>query len=225
MPITFAGLDGEMTGPRVSRHRLFEIAIALENGAVFSSRIGWADFEFDPEALQAVGVTADSIREGPPAAEVDGAAAEWLRGQGVEHHSLVAVGWGVTTFDMPFVAVTLPGVMRFLHHHTIELNALCYTLGDNKPYMGERPAAATWKSMARAAAEVTLELGLGLPPEWHSAEYDARAALASWQWIRAVIADPLPGHVAPPAPAPAAEAGVIVSPAAAAAAFPEPELV
>jgi hypothetical protein len=225
MPITFAGLDGEMTGPRVFWHKLFEIAIALENGAVFSSRIGWADFEFDPEALHAVGVAADSIREGPSAAEVDTAAAEWLRGQGVEHHSLVAVGWGVTTFDLPFVAVTLPSVMRFLHHHSIELNALCYTLGGNKPYMGERPGTATWKSMAKVAAEVALELGLGLRPEWHSAEYDARAALASWQWIRAVVADPLPGNVAPPDSAPAAEAGVIVSLAAAAAAFPERELV
>lgn len=223
MPITFAGLDGEMTGPRVSRHKLFEIAIALENGAVFSSRIGWADFEWDPEALQAVGVTPDSIREGPSAAEVDAAAAEWLRGQGVEPHSLVVTGWGVTTFDMPFVAVTLPGVMRFLHHHTIELNALCYTLGGTKPYAGERPGAATWKAMAKVAAEVSLELGLGLRPEWHSAEYDARAALASWEWIRAVMADPLPGNVAPPGPAPVP--ALHVSPAEAAAAFPEPEPV
>ncbi|HST60407.1 MAG TPA: hypothetical protein VLK84_17035 [Longimicrobium sp.] len=225
MPIRFAGLDGEMTGPRVSRHKLFEIAIALEDGPVFSSRIGWEEFEFDPEALQAVGVTPDSIREGPPAAQVDEAAAEWLAAQGVEPHSLVVAGWGVTTFDMPFVATTLPGVMRYLHHHTIELNALCYTLGGNKPYAGERPEAATWKAMARVAAEVGLELGAGLKPQWHSAAYDARASLASWQWLRAIAADPLPGNAAPIAPAPLAKAGIYVSPAEAMAAFPEPELV
>lgn len=197
MGLNFAGLDGEMTGPRVSKHRLFEIGIALENGSVFSSRIGWTEFEFDPEALEAVGVHPGTIPEGPPAEEVDAAAAVWLAENGVEERSLVAVGWGVTTFDLPFVAVTLPSVLHSLHHHSIELNALCHTLGGMKPYVGERPDAATWKSMAKLAAEVELQLDHGIAPGWHRAEYDARAALSSWRWLRAVAADPLPGHVLP----------------------------
>ncbi|HVR07115.1 MAG TPA: hypothetical protein VMW75_03645, partial [Thermoanaerobaculia bacterium] len=111
---------------------------------------------------------------------------------------------GVTAFDLPFVITTLPLVTDLLHHHSIELNALCYSLEGAKPYAGRRPTAAEWKEMAKAVAATRLLLGRDLDTQWHDAGYDALTSLLSWQWLRQVIADPCPGGVRP-SPAPEAE--------------------
>lgn len=199
MSLRFAGLDCEMSGTRVVQHKLIQLGIALSDTEVFSSRIGWEDCDYEEEALQVIGLSPEDLREGPPVDEVDQAAAHWLRERGVEEDSLVAIGWGVTGFDLPFVITTLPRVTGFLHHHSIELNAICHTLEGNKPYAGRLPSAVEWKKMAKEAAATYLFLSRDLDSRWHDAGYDALTSLLSWRWLGQVIADPCPGAVPPPA--------------------------
>ncbi|HVR10549.1 MAG TPA: hypothetical protein VMW75_21065, partial [Thermoanaerobaculia bacterium] len=71
MTVRFAGLDGEMSGTLVAQHRLIQIGIALSEEEVFSSRIGWQDAEYDPEALAAIGLSPADLTIGPPVEEVD----------------------------------------------------------------------------------------------------------------------------------------------------------
>jgi hypothetical protein len=193
MTLHFAGLDCEMSGTLVVQHKLIQLGIALSDTLVFSSRIGWEDCAYDEDALQVIGLRPEDLREGPPVDEVDRAAADWLRRQGVTEDSLVAVGWGVTGFDLPFVITTLPEVTSFLHHHSIELNAICHTLEGSKPYAGRLPSAIEWKKMAREAAAIHLFLSHDLEARWHDAGYDAMTSLLSWRWLQQVIADPCPG--------------------------------
>jgi hypothetical protein len=184
-----------MSGTLVTTHQLIQVGIALDEDEVFSSRIGWEEFEYEPEALAAIGLKPEDVRCGPPVAQVDEAAADWLSARNVEPGKLIAIGWGVTAFDLPFVITSLPRVTALLNHHSIELNAICHTLGGSKPYVGERPSAATWKQMAKHVAEAHLLLSKGLEPRWHDAGYDALASLIAWRWLRQVTADPLPGLI------------------------------
>jgi hypothetical protein len=132
------------------------------------------------------------IKKGPPVEEVDRNLISWLEDRGIGQHQLRGGGWGVTMFDLPFVIPALPGFTKFLSHHTVELNAVCYSLGNVKTYLGEVTETARWKRMAKYCAEVHLAIE-GRRPDWHDAGYDALASLLSWQWLRAVIADPDPG--------------------------------
>lgn len=187
------GLDGEMSGVRPWQHKLIQIGACLAPGECFASDIGWDEFEYEPEALAAIGVTTDRVRAGPPATEVDDALHAWLVERGVGPRGLVAVGWRVSTFDIPFVLRTLPRVTGLLSHHTVELNAVCYTLAGTVSYQGGPRDAATWKALANRAAQAYLGALTGAPPAWHDAGFDASAAMAAWLWLRTVVA----GHPVP----------------------------
>jgi len=193
--VTFAGLDGEMTGSDVARHQLIQIGVALSEEDVFAARIGWPDFEYDPEALAAIGIAREDVPIGPDAGEVDRRLVAWLRSRGVEAGTLVPVGWAVSDFDLPFVRKTLPGFSAMLHHHSVELNAVVYSLAAAKPYLGERPPFATWKRMARRIPELRVLSLRGTPPKAHDAGEDALTSLMSWIWLRQIIADPSPGAI------------------------------
>jgi oligoribonuclease (3'-5' exoribonuclease) len=183
MALLYAGVDGEMTGPNPGRHRLFEIGVALEGGECFHRRIGWDEFEYDPEALAAIGVEPSAVQEGPPAAVVDEELTGWLRAHGAEDSSIVAVGWAVERFDLPFVRRTLPSASRLLRWQAVDLGGICHTLaGALEAALGPED----WKARAKQAAEDALA-SAGRPPAWHDAGYDALASLASWHWLRACL--------------------------------------
>jgi hypothetical protein len=88
----FAGLDGEMSGTNVAQHKLIQIGVALSTEEMFSSKIGWQDFEYDPESLSAIGVDPEEIKKGPPVEEVDRNLISWLEDRGIGEHQLIGVG-------------------------------------------------------------------------------------------------------------------------------------
>jgi DNA polymerase III epsilon subunit-like protein len=182
------GLDGEMSGTRPARHRLIQIGVCAAPGDVFASSIGWDDLPYEPEALRALGLSVDEAAAGPPAGEVDERLFQWLRERGVQPRSLVATGWRVSTFDIPFVVRALPKVTGLLSHHTVELNALCYTYAGAVPYRGGVLPFDDWKRLARVAAETYLVRSTGKPAAWHDAGFDAEAAMLQFMWLRSVAA-------------------------------------
>jgi hypothetical protein len=190
--VLYVGLDGEMTGPRLGRHKLFEIGVDGGAGKRFESRIGWTDFEYDPAALAAVGVSPEDVRSGPPAADVDASLATWLAALGATAGRVVAVGWAVGRFDLPFVARTLPTASRYLSRQTVDLGAVCHTFAGSVVHDGRVRGVEEWKRAARAAAADALT-DAGEPPRWHHAGYDAAAALVAWDWLRARITTPAGG--------------------------------
>ena len=188
----FIGLDGEMSGTALTTHRLIEIGVAPPTGDVFDSMIGWpTGCAYEPEALRVIGRDASGLRLGPVAAEVDAQLVNWARAQGYVTGSMVPVGWGVSTFDLPFVVQTLPRFAEFLSHHTVELNALCYAAAGTGTAdavdVSSGGAFNRWRRAAKSAAEAALAEA-GHPPGWHRAGYDARASLEAWRWLTARLA-------------------------------------
>jgi len=193
MRLIFAGLDGEMTGSRVEQHQLIQIGLALSEDEVFCSRISWQSFEFDPEALEVIGVTEDEVRQGPTAEQVDDELVQWLKNKGIAEHSIIPVGWEVAAFDKPFIRKTLPKFYNYLHFHSVELNSVIYTFADVMPYQGTRPNSATWKKMAKVIATFNLKCETAKWPKSHDAGEDAVMGLITWKWLKNIIAASNPG--------------------------------
>lgn len=195
MSLIFAGMDGEMTGSRVEEHELIQIGLALSESEVFCSRIAWDSFNYDPEALEVIGVTPEEVKKGPSAAEVDELLVQWLKDKGIEKRSIVPVGWEVAAFDKPFIRKSLPKFFQYLHFHSVELNSVIYTFGDVMPYQGVRPNSATWKKMAKFAATFNIKCEEARWPKKHDAGEDAVMGLMSWRWLRNIMAAGNPGHL------------------------------
>jgi hypothetical protein len=103
LTVIFAGLDGEMTGTDPQRHSLIQIGLALSEKEVFSSRIGWVDFEYEPEALEAIKIHPSDICDEPLINMVDAALVKWIRDRDIQKGTVVPIGWGVSNFDRPFI--------------------------------------------------------------------------------------------------------------------------
>ena len=131
------------------------------------------------------GIPVETIFKAPRAPEVDERLHAWClaRGASAERRSVVAVGFNVGAFDLPFVRDALPKTTALLSRRTVDLNAVCFTLGDALLLGGSRPKWSTWKRLAKDAAQAELT-ALGVAPQWHDAGYDALAALVSWRWFR-----------------------------------------
>lgn len=190
MKTVFVGLDGEMTGTDAERHALIQIGVAFSEDDIFDSRIGWFRFEYEQEALDAIGFPRENVALGPSAEAVDMALVAAMEARGIQPGSVVPIGWGVSDFDRPFVRKALPRFNTYLHHHSIELNAIVYTIAGTRTYLGTRVDFVKWKKMAKKVAEYAVLNRRGSPPRPHNAADDALLALHSWNWLRQVIAVP-----------------------------------
>lgn len=188
MTHVFIGLDGEMSGCDPGVHKLIQIGLALSETQAVRFDIGWDNCVCDPEALAVSGITQEAIRAAPRAQDIDAKLVRWCEDQGIVPASIIAIGWAVSTFDVPFVRAALPRFSSYLHHHCIELNAVCYTMAGAVPYLGATVDRLKWKEMAIKIAEQRMNL-MGIAPAWHDAGYDAAASLAAWHWLRAILRD------------------------------------
>ena len=190
MAIAFVGLDGEMTGADIREGaKLVQIgaSVGVAPEEQFCSLIGWAPGEYfaDPKAMEVHGIPPEEIHAAPRADEVDDRLYEWCLENGgtAEKRALIAVGWNVGTFDMPFVRDALPRTYGLFSRRSADLNAVCFALGRVARHSGSFPSWTAWRRMSKRAAEKELT-DLGIGATWHDAGYDAVASLLSWQWLR-----------------------------------------
>jgi hypothetical protein len=189
----FVGVDGEMTGSSFRRHRLVQIGLATSLSSVFVHDIGWESFESEPEAMAVHGIGQDRICAAPPSAEVDDILTRWLDERGVQPGAAIAVGWSVTTFDLPFLGATLPRSYRHFHRHSVELNAVCYTFAPSVRVGDRLLSPAQWRDLASEQGRLRAQAA-GVRGDWHDAGFDAAAALGAWAWLRGLLAGTrLPG--------------------------------
>ncbi len=184
----FLGLDLETTGLEPERHAICQLGLAFGPLAVFRRDLRpWEGAEVQQEALRVNGFTPERLEKGQNPIDAERDAVFWLReevdrrvsgGKGQTPESgnarVVAVGWNVGTFDLVFVKRYLPSLARKLHYHTIDLNAICYALGNHG-------------KAKRRLKDETYDL-LGVTNE-HDAGFDAVAAVMMYKllcdWVQA----------------------------------------
>lgn len=196
MSRTYVGIDCEMTGTDWASYKLIQVGFTIDarvESKCFKSDIGWTDYAYMRESLAVNRFTLERIEAGPPVATVEAKLIEWLEEMGLEEADIIPVGFGVRTFDMPFIAATFSGeAMKYFirpkprglpSDASPYLYRCCdltdYTLGiasnmdrSQRKLYGEM----AWKRAGKEYSKRELEK-VGVEPDWHDALYDARAAL------------------------------------------------
>ena len=194
--LRFVGLDGEMTGAHdefaAKKFQLIQIGLAtadMKEGiidpkslAIFTSDIGYDEYNFEDEAMGVNKFTPERIKAGPIPSAVDKEASAWLDAHmGNGKRDLHAVGWNVGSFDMPFVRRYLPVIAKRFSYRAVDLNSIVFGMTDNDgdyKYLKGRAKDAAAKSLAIRFPE----------PKWHDAGYDSAAALMAFKALREEIA-------------------------------------
>jgi len=205
----YFGVDGEMTGSELADGcRLIQIGVAVpvdaggnpvdaadvSNGPscrldVFESLVGWREDEYVAymEAGMAVHeISVEEIHAAPHHTGVDEQLTGWLesRGATVRPRRVRPVGFNVNGFDLPFLTDALPSASARFSRRPVELNSATATLAGVVQVSG---SPATEKGLKRAAKRWAAEELAGhpqLPGGWHSAGFDAAAAVLVWRWLR-----------------------------------------
>ncbi len=185
----FCGLDGEMTGGTKTLHffdeyQLCQIGIALSYDDIFTRDIGYKEGEYKvtEEALEVNKFTHERIQSGPSQWQVDSELVQWVRERVPAASTpyglkLIAVGWNVSSWDMPFVRRYLPRFAEWVWYRAVDLNSVVFTA---QKVTGQSYDAI--KGGAKQYAEYVLSKKY---PEskWHDAGYDAAASLAAWDYL------------------------------------------
>lgn len=99
--------------------------------------------------------------------------------------SLVGLGWNVAGFDLVILRRFKAPLSNEFHYRSVDLNSVCLTIAkgdpqhyeglknDAKEYGGEKAVENLYGSDGLAVGEQT----------WHSAGFDALAALYSWRYL------------------------------------------
>lgn len=187
----FVGLDGEMTHTEVNEGgRLCQIGIAFTERKMFVSDIGWgpSDYVANEQSLAVNKFTRSRIEKGPLAEDVDSWLCAYLEGQGgnPEKKILIAIGWNVGAFDMPFVKNALPNSFQFFSRRTEDLTAICFRYHRKIYWEGSYPTWHGWKRMAKDYATTEL-LKRGIPENEHDAGYDALHGIFCWEFLGNVL--------------------------------------
>ena len=187
--LVLMGLDLETTmSDPPPRGRLLQIGVCLIaerwkpllSGAKFVSDAGYPDFktmERSAEADKVHGITLERIGRAPSIWDVDRELSLFLLTNGVGPKRGIAVGWNVGGFDMPFVRFYLPMSAQRLSYRTIDLNAVCMTLGSAR--------GIPWTELKKRSKAYAREWICATDHELHAhdAGYDAMEAVLCWQWL------------------------------------------
>ena len=191
--IVVIGLDGEMSSAELDQGgRLIQAGLAVRVDGrleVFSELIGWDELEWSEEAAAVHGIDRADIAAASRSEEVDQRVYEWLlaRGGRAKRRRLVATGFNVAGFDLPFFRHALPRTMALVSRRSVDLNAVCMTLGGWATPTGPTRTWTGWKDGLKSAADAEIAR-LGISGHAHDAGYDAAQALLGWEWLRAEIA-------------------------------------
>ena len=200
---TFIGLDLETSGTDIFSGAVpIQLGIAVRPEGKALEAKGWYIGGWEWENLQPEtygpshtqrawwssdsqkihGLTPMGLKNMPTSFDVSRNAVEWLDNQGMPKPAdLHIVGWNVAGFDLPFVRKYMPALDRRLSYRTVDLNAVTFALSGCQ-YFGRTMG---YQGIKRASKEYALEemSVLGIPEEWHDAQFDAIAALYCYDWL------------------------------------------
>ncbi|MEI6624161.1 MAG: hypothetical protein WCP28_19890 [Actinomycetes bacterium] len=187
------GLDGEMSGNDLARgSALIQVGLAMWTPSgidVFSQLLNPGPMLWQADAEAIHGIRRASVEAAAPAVEVDTAASAWLVRHGAPpaHRAVIATGFNVAGFDLPFFGTYLPATMALISRRSIDLNAICFTLAGWDPVAPDTARGwAGWRRSARSYAATELE-ALGVQGGAHDAGWDAAEALLAFRWLRQQI--------------------------------------
>lgn len=188
--LVLVGLDGEMSAAELEDGgRLIQAGFAMrtpQGVEVFEALIAWGDeMLWDPRAALVHGLLEEDVRVAQTPAEVDDAAYEWLMARGAieGRRQMIAVGFNVGAFDLPFFRQAMPRTMSLISRRSLDLNAVCFAFDGWDPKSNDSRSWSGWKRSAKKAAARALDEA-GIVGSEHSAGYDAALAVGCIEYLR-----------------------------------------
>ena len=180
--ISYYGLDFETSGTDPWGSAVpIQIGIAGRDGFDVEYLIGgwdWNEYEWNEQSETIHHISRDELQAAAPVWQVDIiAASELLRHRSSSRMFTVIVGWNVAGFDRQFITRWMPNLNRCLSYRTVDLNAIVFALADD-----EAGYERIKKASKRYAADELSKFGM--EENWHSALYDAQAALCSFEYLK-----------------------------------------
>lgn len=179
------GVDVETTGLAVeSGHRLIQLGLALRQGDNLWTTSIFVNPKYrvwDPQAEMVHNISQEALAEiGVTEAEADTTMAGWLaeKVEPAHHGRLIATGFNVNSFDMRFIAHSLPAVAALFSYRPAELNSVCQVF-DGK----NGKTASEWKQDAKHYAETQIGVVMA-----HDAGWDALMHLHCFEFLKGVVA-------------------------------------
>ena len=215
MTRTYIGIDAEMTGTDYTKHKLIQIGLSIDPRTPrknFVADVGWpaGTYQYDPESLRVIQWEHDRITAGAAAYDVETDLLAWLEEMGVKEKSIIPVGFAVRTFDMPFIHVTFPRIIKYFVRPAprglpSDHNPYIYRCCDLTDYtlaLGVKPDPTVkrkkdawsfdgWKRAGKRYAEAELRR-LGETTTWHDALFDAKAAMLHLEFYNNYRVQPNP---------------------------------
>lgn len=200
--IRYIGLDFETSGTSHTEHAPIQIGLATAQGAVFDALIGgwtWKDapakdqgvgvrrYSWSGEAEGIHGIKREWLDKMDTPKELDPKIAEWIERffYQIPAKKIVAVGWNVAGFDVPFLREYFPITTERMSYRTVDLNAVVFAMteaGLTNRY-GTPWTYYSLKDNVKSKAEKRAS-DMGFDPGWHSAYYDALTALFAFEELQ-----------------------------------------
>lgn len=179
----YAGIDIETSNTDYRTGGVLQIGIKSEDGFEFVSDCNPGVVEFEAEALAVNGFTMERVDAAQPVGVVDVNLQAALREfYGAEQVRMVAVGFNVGTFDLPFIIKGFPLFQKYLSYRAVDLNSVLFTLDRARRGVNGVMRYDGLKKAAKAQAAEVLA-AKGTAANWHDALYDAKAGLLAWKYL------------------------------------------
>lgn len=192
--MTFFGIDIEtsardlLTGGRLIQIGAATVPAKREDPDTWSSLVFPGELTWEDAAYAVHGIDQRDVARAPHADEIDAALSTWLVEHGADPEApadTIAIGFNVGTYDLPFIAVTLPKTFALLSYRAVDLNSVLFAM-DGLTYDHEKLTAAGWKAIAKSYAARRLH---ATGQAAHDAGYDAAEAVLIWQFLTAALRD------------------------------------
>lgn len=169
--LEFAGVDIETTGSDINAGAgICQIGVFLGDQSFVSDIRPHSGALITDEALRVNGFTHDRFHDAPDSFIVDATLYDWLSSFHIPPKTLIAIGWNVAGFDLPFIRKFLPKTATLFSYRTIDLNAVIFTMD---PENGMDKLKRKIKNYAASCVNED--------KNWHDALYDAKTAFFAWR--------------------------------------------
>ena len=204
--LTYIGLDFETTGIDFTLSAPIQLGIALEAGTL-TSMIGgwnwsngqWTDddtespyygrlYDWSIRAEEIHGIDRETLKGQPYAPAVDAMMAQWIAGatNGEQAKNIIAVGWNIASFDVPFLREYFPQVTKSIAYRTVDLNAVIFAMTESGLFDKRLNDPWTYYSLKGYVKD---QAAMRVPGQerWHDAGYDAATSLAAFRVLTEIL--------------------------------------
>lgn len=192
-PLIYIGIDFETTGTDFETSVPIEFGMATEWGNVHERLIGGWDWNDRPWSAEAEGIhkiSQDDLRLARPADWIDKDFVDWVHLMvGADPKRIIAVGWNVASFDLPFLRRYLPQTSKAISYRTVDLNAIVFAIveAELRDAYGEPWTYYGLKDHLKREAADRIEGETGTDQAWHRAGYDALASIYAFDELLDIL--------------------------------------